>query len=123
MPCSIEYDAEHALIHVVFSGFVTLADGQEADKKIRAVAPEDTPLRLLLEFNGVASEDSMVDLYWKARQWDISHEVYRRRTAILVADQAEITKKLDFFVTTCLNHGWQMQIFTDRQHAFDWLTR
>ncbi len=121
MPWSLEYDTEYAITHVVFSGFITMAEGQEADKKIRAVAPEDKPLRLLLEFKGVASEDSVVDLYWKARQWDISHEVYRRRTAVLVADQSEITTKLDFFVTTCLNHGWQIEIFTDRQDALDWL--
>lgn len=123
MPWNLEYNAEHAIIHVVFSGFITKSEGEDVDSKIRAVAPEDKSLKLLLEFKDAASDQSVVDLYWKARQWDISHEVYRRRTAILVANHAEITEKLEFFVTTCLNHGWQIKVFTQRQAALNWLVR
>jgi hypothetical protein len=44
------------------------------------------------------------------------------RMALIMPNSSKAMALAEFFVTVCLNRGWMVKEFTDRQRAIDWLT-
>lgn len=123
MPWSVELNTELDLIEEVFSGYVTKSEVEAATSKAFELAPKDRPARFLTELRNLDLEHSVVDLYHLPKEWERMQFMRWNRMALLVPSAIEIMKDLQFFETTCLNQGWQVKIFTQRQEAIAWLLR
>jgi len=44
------------------------------------------------------------------------------RIAVLVSNIETKAEELHFYENVCLNRGWHIRIFTDRDAAIEWLT-
>ena len=122
MPWSDKQHPEYELIEMVYKGCITLDDMNSAGMKTKAVAEELGINRFLLDLNDVEAFDvSTFDLYDRPEQWRGLRAKSKNRLALHVPDSKEIMKAARFYETVCRNRGWNVQIFSQRQEAIDWL--
>ena len=122
MPWRLEADEEPGLIRVVYSGGVTKADIEAATAKALTMVREAGPARFLTEFENAEVRLTTLEIWSIFEQWQELGANRRNKLAVVVPVSSPLRDDAKFHETVCLNRGWQVRTFPERQDAIDWLT-
>ena len=123
MSWSVEHNAEIGVVQCTYIGRVTAEEFKKSTiQAIDLAKNHDTNLFLLddSKWEGGASLVGifeLTDLYLELK-------VDRRSRAALILPLSGAALEADarFYETVCLNRGWQVKVFPERQEAINWLT-
>ena len=123
MTWTLEYNGSLGIIELNLQGNLTGPEIHEATSEIIAQQKIRETLEILADASAVLTPPPIVDIYeLPAKQY--SAEGLNRRSRIALVDPASLLSKeaAHFYVTTCVNMGWQVKSFTNRDKAVAWLT-
>ena len=122
MPWSVKPYPELGLIETVYSGRITDDDIKASTMKAIAVSNESGIGKFLSDLTDVETHDlSTLKLYEQPEHWKGLRAKGKNRLALIVPDSKEIINAAAFYETVSRNRGWNVQIFSERQEAIDWL--
>ncbi|MEI6765993.1 MAG: hypothetical protein WCM76_10150 [Bacteroidota bacterium] len=84
-------------------------------------ALEKNTLLLLGDCKGLSDNGSLVDIYSLAEYYLTIFESHKFKEAIILPENKEAAKNLKFYETTCINRGFDVKVFSDRESAVSWL--
>jgi len=123
MPWSVEYDSELGTVSCRYVGRVTDDDFRQATLKAFELAKANSTNRFLIDDSKWEGGASIVGLYDLPKLFtELGFERESRGALILPSSGTLQAEDARFFETVCINRGWQVKLFTDRQEALDWLT-
>ena len=119
----IELNAELGFIDTVFKGTITNQDSIDATLDALALASGKGPHMFLTDVLNAESQLSATEIYGVPRQWEALGANRANKLALVVPEGGSLWKDARFYETACRNEGWQVEVFSQRQEAIDWLTR
>jgi hypothetical protein len=123
MPWSVTYNSSLDLVEEVFSGLVTAAEFREAASKRISLEKETGATKILNDVSKVEVDASIMDVFnFPNKQYVQEGSNRKVRMALVMPLHNKSREIAEFFVTACLNRGWQVKEFSDRQEAIDWLS-
>ena len=124
MPYEVEYNSELGIVEFTFTGSVTGEEfGRATIEGIDLAKAKDTKL-FLIDDSDLQDAGSVIDLYNLPRLYEkLGLERGSRGAVVLPTASSKAAEDARFHETVCLNRGWQVKVFTDRQEAIDWLTK
>jgi hypothetical protein len=122
MPWSVTYNPTLEIIEELFCGPVSVAEFREAVSKRISLEKETGSNKILNDVSEVEVDASVLDLLnFPNKQYQIEGSNRSIRMALVMPKEEKSKELAEFFVTACLNRGWQVKEFTERQEAIDWL--
>jgi hypothetical protein len=121
MTWRIELDEKQGIIHCVYAGTVTVEDYKKGALKTIALAKKHDTHRILIDDSALASTVSTMDIYEMPGLYEVADANRRSKWALILPPEGPIREDVKFYVTRCLNKGWFVKTFDDRQTAIDWL--
>ncbi|MBN1826432.1 MAG: STAS/SEC14 domain-containing protein [Candidatus Eisenbacteria bacterium] len=123
MTWTVECNEELGIIILTYSGVTT---GEEIKKAAVAridLGKKKGVTKFLIDTRTVKTDESATfDIY------DVPNKIYpskgdlhESRIAILEPESSTSTKMVQFFESVCVNRGWMVKIFQDRESAIRWL--
>jgi SpoIIAA-like len=123
MPYTIKYDPDLDVMDLLFTGEVSGNDIREATTKCITLQNQTGVLRFIVEVNGWEVVASFVDIYNLAYKQYSEEKAHRdSRIAVVLPTTLSGQVAVNFYETVCQNAGWNAQVFSDREHAIDWLS-
>jgi hypothetical protein len=123
MAWSVTYNPALDVIEELFCGQVTAAEFREAVSKRISLEKETGSSKILNDVSDVEVDASIMDIYdFPNKQYNEEGSNRGVRMALIMPNSSKAMALAEFFVTVCLNRGWMVKEFTDRQRAIDWLT-
>jgi hypothetical protein len=121
MSFTVKYNPELSIIESVLVDNLTSKDLRMHEAQSIALAMKNKANRFLSDATAATIKVSISDLYNLPEFYQ--DQGLRRPVLIAVlSPTSEAGKKLvDFYETVCLNRGWTVKIFDERQEALDWL--
>ena len=124
MPSTVEHNPELGIVEYKFVGRVT---GDEIKKTTILgfdLARTNNTNLFLIDDSELEDAGSVVDLYNLPTLYEEQGlERGSKGAVVLPTANAKVAEDARFHETVCLNRGWQVKVFTDRQEAIDWLTK
>ena len=123
LPWTYEHNPTHQIIEVVYEGDITASDLRESTSELIALGKEKGINRFLVNSTGIKLDANLVDLYDLPTRQYLKEKADRQgRIAVILPTSARAREAVKFFETVCMNRGWLVQVFSERQEALDWLT-
>ena len=123
MPWSVTYNPSLDIIEEVFCGAVSALEFREAVSRRISLERETGSTNILNDISEVEVGASVFDLLnFPGKQYHEEGSNRNVRMALIMPRSKKSRDLAEFFVTACLNRGWQVKEFTARQKAIDWLT-
>ncbi|MGB5216856.1 MAG: hypothetical protein WBN66_01030 [Smithella sp.] len=123
MAWKVELDAENGFIHTVYSDIVTkndiLASTTETLKMISGKGPQ----KFLSEWINAISTLSTLDIFAIPGEWEAFEASKASVLALVVQEGVKSQKDAKFYENACVNRGWHVRIFTQRNDAIEWLKK
>jgi hypothetical protein len=124
MAWSSKFNAELGIVESIFRGPTTRADFREETTAALALAKQAGTSRHLIDSSELIFAASLADLYLLPASRYESEQVDRRsRIAILSPRDEKAREATHFYQIACVNRGWTVKVFADRQEAIGWLRR
>ena len=126
MGCSkIEYDEDLKIVTVTYSGEFTHEKTKEIIGQRIAFGKEKNTNCFLLDMkNLLMGKGSLFDVLEVPEQIYKGQEMpHSSRTAIIKPDDPKVLEGLEFFKTVCINRGWVIKLFDEREEAIEWLKK
>lgn len=123
MPWSTTYLEDSQVVETIYSGRLTGEELREAAGATLTLAGKHQSTRLLADCRDLEGGHSVFDLYELAQLLDSQGWERNQREAILLPQRQEMVADVAFWKTTAGNRGYQIEIFTDRDKALQWLTK
>lgn len=123
MPWNVEYNSQLGIIQGQYVGRVTDGDFIKATAKALSLSKANKTNRFLIDDSRWEGGTSTFGLYDLPKLFQ-EQGFERGSKAALILPPAGTPEENDarFFETVCVNSGWQVEVFNDRQKAIDWLT-
>jgi len=122
MPWSIKHHVEFRLIEIVYSGFLTDNDVKSSSVSAISASEESGASKFLSGLRDVTDfKVSNLTLYEQPESWQGFRMKGKNKLAQLVPDSKKIMNAASFYKTVCRNLGWNVQTFSQRKEAIDWL--
>ena len=123
MAWEVKYLPENSIIEVIYSDFVTTSDVQQAVQERVSLQNETNSNIVLVDTKKANNTDvSIVNLFDLPSKLFIDEKANRNTKMSLVLSGCEKVNDLcRFWETACLNLGWRVKIFNDRDEALAWL--
>ncbi|MFA5322995.1 MAG: hypothetical protein WC373_10015 [Smithella sp.] len=121
MAWKVELDAEHGCIHTVYSGIVTKNDIVSSMTETLRMISGKGPQKFLSEWIDATSKLSTIDIFNIPGEWESSEANQGSVLALVVQKNAKSQKDAQFYENACVNRGWRVRIFTQRNDAIEWL--
>jgi hypothetical protein len=122
MAWSSKINAELGIVESTFRGPTTAADIRENTTAALALARQAGTTRHLIDSSELTFAASLTDLYQlPASQYEREQVDRRSRIAILSPRDEKAREATHFYQTACVNRGWSVKLFADRQEAIGWL--
>lgn len=122
MPWSVTFNSSLNIIEEVFSGNVSAPEFREAMSKRISLGKKAGSTKILNDVKEVVVDCSVMDvLNFPSKHYDEEGASRNVRMALIMPTVGESREMAKFFVTACLNRGWQVKEFDDRHEAIDWL--
>ena len=111
------------IIEVTFSGSTSSLDLQDSTSKLIALEKEIDLNKFLIDTREMKFNGSLVDIFnLPAEQYEKEGADRNGRIAVIQPDEPKEREVVRFYETACVNRGWNVRIFSDRQPAINWLT-
>ena len=121
MSFAVKYNPEFRIIESVLADNVTKKDLLMHEAQCIALAKETNPTGILTDATQATLKVSMAALFDLPEFYAVQGLRRSVRIAILPPTSDAENRLVDFYETVCLNRGWTVRTFTERQEALDWL--
>ncbi|SRR5579883_588932 len=121
MPWHIQVQAENPIIEIVYTGFLSVADLNQAEQALLENASRNQIQLFLADCTALEGSYSVSDLYDLATamaSWNFKHPW---RKAVLRPRMRTLGEGLEFWATVALNRGFVVRLFDERDAAIMWL--
>ena len=122
MTCELKIDSSSGVIELVLSGVVSGAELRKATSEGIALTKDLEKTRCLIDASDQEETGTILDLYDLPDQYAEEGLDRRTRLALLMPTRDELHEITTFYGALCVNRGWQVRLFSDREEALDWLT-
>lgn len=123
MAWKVELDAEHGFIHTVYSGIVTKNDILASMTETLKMLSGKGPQKFLSEWIDATSTLSTTDIFTIPGEWEAAEASKGSVLALVVQKDVKSLRDAKFYENTCVNRGWRVRIFTQRNDAIKWLDK
>jgi len=122
MPWDVEYLADEKIISIVNEGSVTYKDYEEQTIKALELEKKHN-MHLFLSDNSKATNTATVfEIFHLPSLYDRLGAQRINKLAIILPKPPYNNEEYEFYETICINRGWNVKLFQDRQSAIEWLT-
>ena len=122
MAWEIAHDKSLGLVEVVLAGVNTAEELREATVAGIARVRKTRATRGLINAVKQVEAPAMAELLELPSQYDDERLSHDTRIAYLGPERPELHDAAEFFETVCVNRGWAVRRFADREEAISWLT-
>ena len=123
MPWTYKINPTLKIVEVSYSGSTSARDLKESTSASIALEKEKSMNRFLIDASKMKFSASLTDLYNLSDKQYIEEEAERSgRVALILLTSPKETEAVSFYETACKNRGWNVQAFSERQEAVNWLT-
>ena len=123
MPWTYKHNQTLQIVEVVYEGCITASDVREITSEFIALEKEKGLNRFFIDTTEMKLEASLLDAYRLPTEQYIEEKADRLgRVAIIPPTCPKSKEVVRFYETVCINRGWMVRIFSERQEAIDWLT-
>jgi hypothetical protein len=121
MPSTVEYLPAQSLICVTNRGEHSLEDYVAATREVSRLMTQHGVRNCLIDGTELRNQATSIDIYNLPKLYNQIGIPKTIRAALLVGDQSHPIEDIRFFETVCLNSGYSVRIFSDRNAALNWL--
>jgi len=122
MEWEIDINDEHKYIEVITSGIADKDGSLNMAKAISHTMKTNRITKALIDHRNVASvTGSVTDIYNRPKLLRIIGAILRIKIAEII--KPEHLEHFKFFETVCINRGYQISIFQDKEKALSWLLK
>ena len=124
MTWTYSINATSRIAEVAYAGDTTACDLKESTSKFIALEKEKGINRFLIDTSEMVLSASILDIHNLPDMQYIEEEADRSgRVALMLPSSPREKEAVKFYETVCKNRGWDVQAFTEKQEAINWLTR
>jgi len=123
MAWKVERDADHGFIHTIYSGIVTKDDITDSLTETLKILSGKGPQKFLSEWIDATSTLTTTEIYAIPDEWETSDINRGSVLALVIQNKPQSHQDAKFYENTCVNRGWRVRIFTNRNDAVEWLVR
>lgn len=122
MPSTVKYNPELEIVEAKYVGHVT-GDEYKKDATVAFdLAKTNNTNLFLIDDSELMDAGSVLDLYdLPALYEELGFKRSSKAALVLPIKSAAAAEDVRFYETVCINRGWQVQVFTERQEAVEWL--
>ncbi|MBN1826430.1 MAG: hypothetical protein JW958_09195 [Candidatus Eisenbacteria bacterium] len=123
MTWTVAFDDSLRIVILTYSGVSTGEDIKEAAVARIALGREKGVDRYLIDTTAVVTDESATsDLFDLPDKFYPAERNQRdSRIAILEPESSRSSEMVRFFESVCVNRGWAVKVFSDRESAIRWL--
>lgn len=121
MTWNIKFNSKFKFIELSYVGLVSPAELNEALLAAAALSKEKQTLDFFADCSELAGGHSIMDLYALISLFE-STGVRGLKEAIIFPSLQATIEDVKFYETACLNRGYNVRVFANRQEALTWLT-
>lgn len=123
MAWSARYDSKTNIIEVIYSGTLSMDDIKNAIIQRISIQEETGAMSVLADISGIDNvKVHLVDIFSIADTFFENINSDRRtRIALILPRYPKAREDALFYETACLNRGWKVKSFEDREEAIKWL--
>ncbi|MFA7419688.1 MAG: hypothetical protein WCZ90_08370 [Melioribacteraceae bacterium] len=121
MPWDAKYNDEHNLVELIYKGKVTPVDLQEALLAAVKLANENNSILFFADCSEMEGGHSVVDLYGLISLYESVGLQHRMKEALLLPSLKSPKEDVKFYETACLNKGFNVKVFSQKEKALTWL--
>ena len=123
MSLEIKFNNEYGIVESIFSNNVTNEELLRETKECIALAKENNSTLFLCDASNGISRMSIIHVF-NLEKIHVKDKLNRiSKIAIIEPSSKESKKFVGFYETACLNRGWNVKIFPERQSALVWLLK
>ena len=123
MPWTVDYISELGIVNSTYVGNVTADEFRMGTVRSLNLARENNTRLFLIDDSKWEGGTSVFDLYkLPALFIELGFERGSKGALILPPSGNAESTDAHFFETVCVNQGWLVKVFADRQEAINWLT-
>jgi hypothetical protein len=123
MTLKIKYNTEYGIVESVLSNHVTHEELIMETTQCIALAKENNSNLFLSDASNAIIKTSIINAL-SLEDIHVKEKLKRNsRIALIRPVSKESNEFVSFYETACINRGWDVKIFTDRQSALDWLIK
>ena len=121
MPWRVSLFGKLPIVETVYAGALNANDLSDAVRETLSVAVTHQITRLLGDCTQLDGGHTIVDLYSLANAIPGMGGDYNLKEAVLLPLNPNADEKVRFWETTCVNRGFMVKVFGDRDDAIAWL--
>ena len=123
MPWTYTVNRELNIVEVIYAGITSAQDLQESTSAFISMEKEKSINRFLIDTSKMELTASLTDVYNLPDKQYVEEQAQRSgRVALVLSASTREREAVKFYETTCKNRGWNVQAFTQRRDALNWLT-
>lgn len=124
MPWKVSYDPEQGFIEEVYCGVSVTADFHAAIAARISLEQKTGSKKILVDLLAVELSINTIEIFGLPNKYYPEVKAPRSSCiALLVSSDERVRKAAKFFETACVNRGWNVQIFSERKSAVEWLAK
>ncbi len=114
------YDENERIIFIKTTGVLEITSANYMRAEGVALIQKHNCMRLLLDHSGIVRDAlSTMDIYDLPQRYEEMGLTRQLKMALVIP--SEFLENLRFYETVCRNHGYSVQLFSDRDLALKWL--
>ena len=124
MASILEYNSALDIIEIVLTGYITAADLKEITSKGIALSKEKGVLAVVIDATEMVLGASITDIFDLPDKQYVDEDLdHRIRVGLVVPKLPSEKKAAQFYEDACVNRGWRVRSFPNRDGAVEWLKR
>ena len=121
MSYTIEYLEKEEIGLITNTGAFTYEDFMKQTREALEVSRVKKCKKFLVDCTLMTFQSQTMPLYETTAFYDEIGAPKENKIALVVPAGAKIEADLRFYETVCVNRGWQVKIYSDRESAMHWL--
>ena len=123
MSLEVKFNYEHGIVESVFSNNVTKEELIRETKECIALAKENNSTLFLSDASNGIFQMPIIHVL-DLEEIHVKEKLNRiSKIAVIEPSSKESKEFVEFYEIACLNRGWNVEIFSDRQSALVWLLK
>ena len=122
MAYTLEYNRILKIVELVYTGRLTAQESRESTSKTIALGKKHGDADALIDITEAELSVSIFDLLVLPDRQYAEEDMNRTiRVAVVPPKLPKDKEAARFYETACLNRGWRVQLFPNRDDAIEWL--
>lgn len=121
MAWAANYNHDQNLVELIYKGTVSPADLHEALLAAAKLARENNSILFLADCTDMEGGHSVIDLYGLISLYESVGLQLKMKEALLLPSMKSPKEDVKFYETACLNKGFNVKVFSQKEKALIWL--